>query len=443
MSLARLNPWVERFFPLYQRDEIRARAFLQPRPLTNLGELPREVACARVNKALKETFYPTAQCLNILERFLGVAEAHCRTHYDGVENFYSAVHDDDVAEPHCSMSMCLTGLAGVGKTELLKALRRVMPAPSIAVMKDGTRFPLESLWVQSVEAAANPNDLLRALSRSEGTGAKLVKRCRRLSFRNGIALLVTDEFQFVTLSSEASSQITKMLLALSYLRVPMVYAANFSMLHILTKRNQQEKDRLLADVTELRPDAPDSLDWHRTLALQQGVAPDVFIFDATHDGASIHYLCAGLKRTSARLLELAYRSVHGKSGTVGMEELLRTYRSPDFVTQRTEVEAIRLASIERRRTRRDLWNPLGANDPFEDLDQQFFQGQRQEQADERAMRAAMNRRERVESADSENKSVKAREKDVPNGGGRRNVGLTADALKRNSLWYRDRDKKSE
>lgn len=442
MSSANFNPWVERFFPAPGRDEIRRRALLQPTALTDLGELPVETACARLNKALKETFYPTTQCVSIIERFLGVAEAHCRTHYRGVVNFYGSIHEDDVREPHCSATMCLTGLAGVGKSELLKALRRLMPPPSIAIMKDGTRFPLESVWAQSVEAAANPNDLLRAFSRSDGTGRKLVQRCRRLSFRNGISLLLADEFQFITLSSEASSQITKMLLALAYLRTPLVYVANFSMLHLLAKRNQQEKDRLLTDVIELKPDAPDSVDWYQTLLLQQAVAPEIFTFDAGQDGAAIHGLCAGLKRTAVKLFELAYRTVHGNKRTVGMDELLRTYKSSGFVTQRTEVEAIRLALVERRRTRRDLWNPLGPNDPFAELHQQFFQEQRQEQADEAAMRAAMNRRERAELFNGAKSAPVAKTRGVTNSKGGRKVQPDAGELMRNALWLRERNKKT-
>lgn len=353
--------------------------------------------------------------------------------YIGHADYYGSLHQKDVEFRRGTSAMCLTGLAGIGKSELLRALGRVMPSARRIVTKDGMQVPLESYRLLKLEVCANPNDLLRKFCGVRGTGDELKKTCRRFAFRNGISFVLADEFQFTALSSGAGAQITKMLLSLDTLGIPLVYSANFSMLHTLRLRNQQELQRLTTDITEVTPDTPDSNDWLETLVLLKDVAPETFVYDPVADAGAIHALCGGIKRALARLLEIAYASVHEK-GAVGMDELARAYRSRNYSNFREDVTTILHMTTETKRKRKDLWNPFRPVDEMEEAEQRESEN-RQVQLAHASLLAAMNRAERKEYAKvarqepAHTETVRKADKV--------SLGLTAEDLTRNLQLFRD------
>ncbi|UCV08544.1 hypothetical protein [Dechloromonas denitrificans] len=427
------NPWVERFHPFLDEVAIKERALFRPAPLKDLQAMPKEWALRQLYQALEAAFYPTTQCVRILQRWLSIAYAHCQGNYSGHVDYLGRLYQKKVEIMRGTHAMCLTGLGGVGKTALINAAKRVFPPTMKIVTKDGMFVPLESCRIMQMEVRTNPNDLLREFCGGTGSGKDLTDQSRRLAFTNGIAFVFADEFQFNTLTTIASAQITKMLLALNSLGIPFVYAANFSMLHTLNKRNQQERQRLNADITEFVPDQPDSEDWRETLALLKEIAPETFVFDPVKDAITMHGLCAGMKRAMAKLLVIAYSSVHHK-GYVGIDELTRAYKAGDYASDREDVLALQYMTTDVRRKRKDLWNPFRSVNDMAEQERQNSEKRQEHFADSSTL-AAMPKAERKEHAQAiRQKPAKAagiRNRDVTKS------KLTAEELKRNMQLFRD------
>lgn len=427
------NPWVERFHPLLDPASIRRLAIVRPKQLVGLRALPKESASGLLRRAMEAAYYPTSQGVTLLQRWLGIACAHSEANYSGHDDYYGRLHEEDVEFCRVTSPMCLTGLAGVGKTALISAATRIMPPTLKLAAKEGMFVPLESCRVLRMEVCTNPNDLLRKFSGGSGSGDNLKRISRRFAFRNGISLVVADEFQFASLSSAAGTQVTKMLLSMDAVGLPFVYGANFSMLHTLKKRNQQERQRLFADITELHPDSVNGEDWINTLVILRDVAPEIFVFNPVDDAVAIHAMCFGIKRALALLLKIAYSAVH-ENGAVGVEEIFRAYKSRDYASYREDLLALQGMTTEVRRARTDLWNPLSPVDELRERERQNFE-QRELQVANASMLAAMNKDERKAHA------AAAREKPVgvsgSKGGRNKKQALTADDLTRNSLLFRD------
>lgn len=427
------NPWVERFNPRLDATTIKRLATVRPAPLVRLRALAKESACSQLHQAMEASFYPSSQCVALLQRWLGIAYAHSETNYCGHDAYYGRLHDEDVEFPRVIQPMCLTGLAGVGKSALIRAAQRVMPTPQRISSKDGMSVLLESCRVLKMEVSTNPNDLLRKFCAGAGSGDELKKKSRRFAFRNGISLVIADEFQFTALSSSAGAQITKMLLSLDTLGVPLVYAANFSLLHTLNRRNQQERQRLTTDITEFVPDAPDSEDWKGTLELLHGVAPQVFVFDPSEDADYVHDMCRGIKRGLTRLLAIAYASAHD-NGFVGIDEIYKAYKSRHYASYREDLLALQQMTTDVRRNRTDLWNPFRPVDAIGEAERENFE-RRQVQVANASLRAAMTKEERRMQPQTTLLEPVAVGRTRSRRGNR--SALTAEDLTRNSMAFRD------
>ncbi|MBN8779571.1 MULTISPECIES: hypothetical protein [unclassified Thiobacillus] len=123
-------------------------------------------------------------------------------------------------------------------------------------------------------------------------------------------------------AEEIFRRATQILLSMSYLGLPMVNIANFSLVHKLMQRPQEDRQRLLAKPCVLVPDSPESQDWIQTLATYRAVASDVLVYDPVNDAKYIFLLSAGIKRLVVRLLVLGYRisrKLRGHVATVKRE----------------------------------------------------------------------------------------------------------------------------
>ena len=188
---------------------------------------------------------------------------------------------------------------------------------------------------------------------------ELRKGCRRRLYRDGVALLTADEFQFYTQSTTANTRVTQALMFLSYLGVPWVFAANYSLCHRLLSRPQEDTQRLLADPIVLLPDAPDSEAWVGYLGECVRVAGEWLQIDPVRDGKALHRYSAGLKRLVVRLVGIAYGHAR-ESGkiTISITDIERAYCSTQFTISRRDVEAIHEQQITGRMVREDLWCPF-------------------------------------------------------------------------------------
>lgn len=388
------NPWAERFTLLLNRDEIRRRVEVAPRLFTEPELLSPVLATREFKRRLEELFFPSAQCVEILYEWIGLALDHCQSHYYGLREFLETVYREDVPFSAFSFPMCLTGLAGIGKSQLLKALRRLMPPDSSITAEDKTKFRLEGCRILTVQANGTATDMLVALTGQKSEVRTLMRIARKLAYRDGWALLGVDEFQFLTQSDKANARLVQLLMLVGYVGIPVVFISNFSMLHKLLRRNQEDKQRLLTNVWGLFPEPPDSSDWVGMLQRHKCIAPSVFEFNAEADAGAIHQLTGGINRAENRLLEVAFRRAIDSGRAVGLRELEVAYKSREYAGYRADIETLAKLpySVELQKRHKDLWCPLDIA-PRTDSSE-TFSARRQESVAGAAIEASLSAGER-------------------------------------------------
>lgn len=434
------NPWAARFEPLLDRNTLKKRATVSVSSLQGLRAMSTELACSRLETALNTVFHPTAQCIEILHRFVDSAYAHCVTTYPDSKTFLKGVYSQSSPLPDFSFPILLTGLAGTGKSQLMKAFRRIqMGEQSIVVDEDHSPFTLKESWQVAVNVRNNPKDILRTFASAEGGTKNLIDQCKRLAFRDGIPFLIADEFQFATTSEKANALLTQMLLSLGFIGIPWVYNANFSLVRRLLKRPEEDLQRLLANSIVLQPDSPSSEDWIRTLQVQQEVAKDILTFNPITDAHDLHILSAGRKRAMVKLLVLSLRNEHPKGGSVDLAAIKRAYQSPGFANYREEAEILSTQAIQNKPQpkRLDLWCPLPLPPEATAVFSKAATDQRNERVADAELESSLNKEER-EALKAIRKATKKTVK--PTGDVipiRRNAPPTADELKQNTNWFKD------
>jgi len=358
-----LNPWAARFESLLDQSVLKNRAQVTVPPLVNLTSMPVDLACKRIEIALDTIFHPTTQCVETLQKLMGIAHAHCVVTYPNVKGFITGIYAHESPLPNFSYPICLTGLGGVGKSKLIEAFRRVqIPDQEVTIDAEHSPFMLCGAWSATIQARSSPKDVLRALSGVEGSPAELIKRCRQLGFRDGVPFILADEFQFATGSESANARVTQMLLSIGYIGIPFLFAANYSLLHRLQKRPEEEQQRLLSNCIVLSPDAWNSSDWVDTLKAQCIVAPDYIKLDPDMDAKEFHAYSAGRKRAMAKLILIAFRNEYANGGIVDRRAIRIAYESIDYARYKEQAEILATQVIQNRQqnNRRDLWCPIPA-----------------------------------------------------------------------------------
>ena len=389
------NPWAARFDALLDIGEIKRRATVNVSPLVGLDALDEVDACKRLERALETVFVPTTQCLEILLSWIRLARAHCVEQYPEVKTFLGGVYCEKAPLREMFFPICLTGLGGTGKSELIKAFLRILPEAFNAVIDPGhSEFPFEPAWSISVRTHTSFTEVLKAVAGLDEKTADLIGACRNRAFRNGVSFLPADEFQFATQSVSANAVVTKMLLSLAYIGVPFAFAANFSLLHRLKRRPQEDQDRLLSNVIVLLPELEDSQDWHDIVCAQKAIAPDIFVFE--DEGArALNRHSAGVKRAAAKLLKIAYRISRSTGGKVTTSEIDSAYLDGEFSVYRKNIEAITKQYIEdkQQKGRKDLWCPIEIPKRAQAAIQDQMSLRRREQVATEKLRSSLNEKE--------------------------------------------------
>ncbi|HDR9317247.1 hypothetical protein ACRPM7_20750 [Burkholderia vietnamiensis] len=391
MTLSSDDPWSERFSSIQNPDEIRQRVAKPPVSVGGMADWQPKEAGHHIESALKAVFYPSEQCIDILMQWVAAARVHCAEMYGNRRAFIERVYQSQPPLREFYFPMCLTGLAGTGKSALQEAFKRLMPQIDTVKTDDGTEFPLTSHRAITVHSASSPRDILVQLAQREGANRPLSGLVRKQAYRDGWALLLLDEFQFATQSNSASTRIAQMLMTACYVGIPTVYIANFSMMHKLKARNQEEQHRLLGRVRELSPESSGSVDWRTLLRWYRGVAPDIFSFSPDADAERIHHLTGGVKRAVVALMRIAFEKEFLDSGAVTLASLEQAYNSSGYASYRADIESLAKLSGAFRQKRKDLWCPIAGAEP--NFESQWAQ-QRQSKVDEKALYASLTSDER-------------------------------------------------
>lgn len=388
------SPWERRFEGLLTSESIRARAEHIPAPIADLDSMPVHLAEEELKSQLQRVVVLSNSDLEYLSRLVSRSHAYTVKAYPSVRHYIHALHAEELQPPDFE-PVCLTGLAGVGKSTFLTALERALPPPAdlyVGSVVHGGHLPYRSSVRVRVDAGTSLTDVLKHwlprefVSQPVPAGQadellkdtsvristkNLVPRALRYSYRMGFAANLIDEMQFMTQNASSNARLTQFLLTMTYLKVPLVYAANFSMCHKLIQRNQEDKDRLLAKTIVLRPLELNEAGLGALLrAYDQVLSPCVqgSLLDLLPHYAA---MTLGIKRKIKDLTVAAF-VVMRKQGDRYLQagHLKRAYEKHMSAAFRTDVENLftQYSTGKPVRGRSDLWCPFGyEQDELHDL----------------------------------------------------------------------------
>jgi hypothetical protein len=117
------TPWVTRFDGLLDRDGIALRAEVQACHVPGLATQPPHLALASLEQELSRLQVFSGVEVDILARLMERSQSYAIRAYPDLHVFLRRLHAEeiDVLSP---LPVCLTGLAGVGKSSLLACLLR-------------------------------------------------------------------------------------------------------------------------------------------------------------------------------------------------------------------------------------------------------------------------------------------------------------------------------
>ncbi|WP_374321787.1 hypothetical protein [Pseudoxanthomonas kaohsiungensis] len=175
-------------------------------------------------------------------------------------------------------------------------------------------------------------------------------------------MLIADELQFLT-QGQGNILPAKLLNQLGRLGPPLLFVANYILIHRLNKRPAEEKQRLLTKPHFLHPDAQGSQDWRSFINALLRIAPELSQLDADTCQKLLHTYTFGLRRLVVALLSQAYLLMRKrKANFVSIDDIEKAYLSFGYATSRSDVELL-IAGLPRKERRPDLWCPLPGADP--------------------------------------------------------------------------------
>lgn len=354
---------IERFSPYTSLRDIREASIVKPNPVCGLETMSANMASASLVDTLRAIYIPSESACALIGELLEIALRHSTASYPSSDAYLRGIYSGEYSDV---FPLCLSGVAGVGKSQLIKALWRLMPV-------DGTFDPgpgvsdlaFTSMWEINVKDKKGIIPMLTKFLPPEKQGEnrrktvdQVLAYCRKKAFREGVSLLVADEFQFYT-SGDASAKLAEALLNLSTLGVPMLYVANYSMLQKLLGRPQQDRQRLMVNPRILLPDLLGDESWRVYVEECVRVSSGSINIEIDAFCETLHVYTAGIKRLCILLLGIAYKHSRARGVVhIGLHDLKSAYQSTEYAVNRVDVEIICRQNITGKSGRADLWCPL-------------------------------------------------------------------------------------
>ncbi|MHC2146433.1 AAA family ATPase [Pseudomonas sp. 210_17 TE3656] len=343
-----------RFNGVIDVDKIRECVTVRPESVGLLSTVHPSIAAEALAEVLKQIYLPNEFSLNFISEMVRRASIHSQKLFRSEIDYLSKVYDP----PEVEVSpICLTGLAGIGKSQTIAALRKVLPPPmDFSCDHYHGTVKLISHWYASARGKAGGKQLLSDFvfgSGESGRGgnvAKLLVECRRRANRDGVSLVVLEETQHIN-TGLGASKVTDILLTMAAIGPPMVYVSNYSLVHKLLRRNSEDKQRLLSEPRIMLPDDPESSDWRGYVDECIRVSDGQIHVGVDDLAAELYRSTFGIKRLAVQLLKLAYiecRSAGRES--VELADISRAYRSSAYSSSSKEVEALHLQALHNRTT---------------------------------------------------------------------------------------------
>lgn len=351
-----------RFNGLTNMDYLREKITIRPEPVSELDSIEPNLAAELFGGVLKEIFVPNKFTLEFIAEVVGRAAAHSAKNFDTERRYVNRMYYPQSGEV---FPICLTGLAGVGKTETINALRRVMPGPvEIEVGHYQQPHAVYSHWYASARGKASGKQLLMNFLGHEGSTrenvAILLHRCQQRANQNGISLAVLEEMQHVN-TGQGAAKVTDLLLTMSGLNIPMVFVSNYSLIHKLLRRNSEDRQRLLSEPRVMLPDEPDSKPWSDYISECIAASNGRIRANVEDLAKEVYRGSFGIKRLAVQLLKLSYLEARNSNRMwIGLEDVHRAYISSSYFSHRDDVEELERQAIQKNKASRlDLRCPFG------------------------------------------------------------------------------------
>jgi energy-coupling factor transporter ATP-binding protein EcfA2 len=393
-----MNPWIDRFCTINNVQAIKEKTRLRVQPLLELKSMMSSEAADRIEDAWKGTFYPTERDCQIMLKVVQAAASHSARHHPDHKTHLARSYRETIdIEPY--MPMLLLGPAGTGKSELGKALLRLFPEPT-SIEIDSSHGNISLAAIRSVKAqghngVASIIHQLAPNSTEKVVLARLYEICARYQYICGTSCILVDELQFFTQSKDANALITQLMLGISYIKVPYLVIANYSLAHRLMRRNSEDLQRLVGRPILLLPDGPETHDWLAVLDEYQLVVPGVFNFQFSKHASDLWSFCVGLKRVLVVLLVLAYRQVRDFGRfQVNFSDVEFAYTSLEFSGYKVDVEKILLHGMTSPALKEDLRCPCPIDPSVTERFNEALRAARDSKVAEAALHASINVTER-------------------------------------------------
>ncbi|NMY51923.1 transposase [uncultured Pseudomonas sp.] len=348
-----------RFDSCVDIEVIRQRITVRPDPVKGLASKESLVAAQILSGALEQIYLPNDFSLSFIKELSAKAALHSQWLFSSEVDYISRFYTPPDVEVR---PICLTGLAGVGKSQTIAALRKVLPAPiDFACDHFHGNLKLFSHWYVSARGKAGGRQLLADfVGATGGNAAKLLVECRRRANRDGISLLLLDETQHIN-TGQGASRVTEMLLTMAAIGPPMVFVSNYSLLHKLQGRNSEDKQRLLTEPRIMLPDDPDSESWRGYIAECIRVAGGCIKGSVDDFSQEIYRSTFGIKRLAVELLKNAYIAARGGGREcLELADLSKAYQCVAYAATKEDVEELHIQALQGRssRLRLDLRCPF-------------------------------------------------------------------------------------
>ncbi|WP_455925925.1 ATP-binding protein [Pseudomonas putida] len=375
-------------------DTAASRLTFIPPSLIDLHNEPPYQAALKLRKTLDQIVLPQEEHCNYLERIIGTIKAHISIRYPDDQSYRQEINYG--TEPPPVKAVCLTGLSGVGKTSFIKSLARILPSEVIFDPKCGIgKVKTKSMWYFDAGETKGILQLLREhLGGQKFDSPAAIRYCQKKAHREGVSLIVVDEIQFGAGSSSCAA-ISKILLSLTRLGIPMIIVTNFSAVRKLLSRPPEYRRRLLDSPALLLPDNPDNTCWKNYIhtCLETGnLETDISLSRLTDE---IYELTAGIRGYASQLISEAYISSRKHNpGTLKVSNIVEAYTSVAFSAARRDIEYLFKYDITKKGPDLDMHYPLDTPKERAEALILALEHRRREAANAIALAASLNATER-------------------------------------------------
>jgi hypothetical protein len=390
-----------RFSDSLTMEKIRAKVTVKPKPVSALAHLDIMIAAEQLAITLKQIFIPNEFSLAFISEMVGKAALHNQQHFSSEAAYAAKIFTPPKVEV---FPVCLNGLAGVGKSQTIAALLKVLPQPvELSCDLYGNTVTLVSHWYASARGKASGKALFEHFVFGNGehfgrpTVPRLLEESRRRANRDGVCLTLLDEMQHSNIGSGVA-KVTDILLNMAAIGPPMIFACNYSLGHKLFGRNSEDKQRLLSDPRVMLPDDPYSDDWQTYVAECLRVSNGIIKGNIGELAAELYRCTFGIKRLAVQLLKLAYVECRNAGRqSADLSDMIRAYRSTAYTASAREVEILQHLAITGQKTKDnlDLQCPFDLPVALKSNVVDFVRASRQEQVIAKVYDSAMTEKERL------------------------------------------------